>query len=160
MALETGNWKLETVFMHVLREYRHEDFETLYRIDQECFDAELAYSRAELNHYLLRKAAFAIVAEDKKGNVAGFIVAETDKRGFGHIITIDVLPTAWRTGLGSKLLATVEQRIRTAGCRLVLLEVAIDNVTAIQFYKRLNYAIDKVIPHYYNDGRDAFLMIK
>lgn len=146
--------------MHVLREYRREDFETLYRIDQECFDAELAYSRAELNHYLLRKSAFAIVAEDKKGSVAGFIVAETDRRGFGHIITIDVLPIARRTGLGSKLLAAVEQRMRTAGSRLVLLEVAIDNSAAIQFYKRLNYAIDKVIPHYYTDGRDAFLMIK
>ena len=146
--------------MHVLREYRREDFETLYRIDQECFDPQLAYSRAELNHYLLRKSAFGILAEDKKGNVDGFVLAETDRRGFGHIITIDVLDRARRTGLGTKLMAAAEQRMRAAKTSIVLLETAVDNLPALHFYKRLKYSVEKVIPRYYNGERDAFLLIK
>ena len=146
--------------MHVLREYRREDFETLHRIDQECFDPELAYSRAELNHYLLRRNAFGIVAENKKGSIEGFVLAETDKRGFGHIITIDVLDSARRTGLGTKLMAAAEQRTRAAKAGVVMLETAVDNVPALQFYKRLKYSVEKVIPRYYNGERDAFLLSK
>lgn len=146
--------------MHVLREYRHSDFETLFEIDQECFDPELAYSRAELNHYLLRKGAFAIIAEDRKKKIEGFVVAEADRRGFGHIITIDVLKNARRSGLGTKLMAAVEQRLRTSGSRVIVLETGVDNLAALKFYKRLNYTVEKVIPHYYSGERDAFLLSK
>jgi [ribosomal protein S18]-alanine N-acetyltransferase len=145
--------------MYLLRDFRPSDFETLYRIDQECFDLELAYSRAELNQYLLRKGAFAVVAEDKKGSIGGFVAAETS-RGFGHIITIDVLPGARRSGLGTHLMMEAEQRMRAAGAKAVMLETAVDNLTALRFYKRLKYSVEKVIPRYYNGNRDALLLSK
>ncbi len=143
----------------MIREATAADFRTLWRIDQECFTAGISYSQAELRHYMKRRGAFTLVNEDDAG-IAGFLVAESSRRGAGHIITIDVLPRARRAGVGSGLLRAGEQRLRDAGCGAVLLETAVDNEPAIRFYKRYGYSILKTIPRYYMDSLDALLMGK
>ena len=87
-------------------------------------------------------------------------MASVNTRGAGHIITIDVLPEFRRSGLGSKLLTTAEQRLFAAGCDHVHLETAVDNQAAIAFYKRQKYFIQKTTPRYYSNGVDAFVMVK
>lgn len=143
----------------MIREASAADFDILWRIDQECFVEGISYSQAELRHYLRRRNGFTLLKEDDAG-VAAFIVAETSRRGAGHIITIDVLPRARRSGYGSELLRMAEDRLLTAGCGAVLLEVAVDNESAIRFYKRHGYSVLKTIPRYYLDSLDALLMGK
>ena len=142
-----------------LRDYRSADFETLWRIDQECFPPELAYSRSELAGYIRRQSSLTLVAE-LEGEIAGYIVAERGGRKAGHIITLDVRHPARRAGLGSKLMAAAEERLRTLGCSSILLEVAVDNAAAIAFYHRYGYATLATIPRYYNDRTDALLLGK
>jgi len=48
-----------------IRQFEKGDFETLWRIDQACFDPQLAYSRPELAFYVRRPSAFTLVAEDE-----------------------------------------------------------------------------------------------
>ena len=72
--------------------------------------------------------------------IAGFIVAEAD-RAKGHIITIDVIAPARRYGVGSLLLGAAEDRLRAAHCQLVELETAVDNISALSFYKRHGYSV-------------------
>src|SRR5437660_6562904 len=87
--------------LFTLRDFRREDFETLWRIDQSCFPLGISYSRLELSAYIRRRGAFTLVAESaesgqaERGEIAkpapsilGFIVAEASRRGMGHIITI------------------------------------------------------------------------
>ena len=152
-----------------LRDFRPEDFETLWAIDQKCFVAGIAYSRRELSAYMRRRGAFTIVAENSRAEgeanlgsaaMTGFIVAEISRRYTGHIITIDVLPEHRRSGLGSKLLAAAEDRLRTAGCRNIELEAAVNNLSAIAFYKRHGYYIVATRSHYYPGGLDAFALQK
>ena len=159
-----------------LRDFRHEEFETIWRIDQKCFAPGISYSRLELATYLQRPGAFVLVADGfEAGNtgtlgrpsggnhvsavIVGFIVAEAS-RGRGHIITIDVLPDARGAGIGSQLLHAAEDRLRAAGCDAVILETAVDNKPALSFYKRHRYAVIKSIPRYYANGVDAFVMKK
>jgi [ribosomal protein S18]-alanine N-acetyltransferase len=148
-----------------VRNYRPEDFETLWSIDQSCFTPGIAYSRAELQDYIHRKTAFTLIAESA-GSVGspdpatlGFLVAEST-RGIGHIITIDVRAEARRHRVGSVLLASAESRLTQAGCRGVRLETAVDNLSALSFYKRHGYAVLRVIRHYYSNGVDALLLDK
>jgi ribosomal-protein-alanine N-acetyltransferase len=153
-----------------LREFRREDFDTLWQIDQECFAPGIAYSRLELAAYIRLRGAFTVVAEnlqdDGKPGVAslsevlGFIVAQAKRSGVGHILTIDVLPAGRRIGVGSKLLATAEDRLRFVGCSSVILETAVDNSGALAFYKRQGYSVTRTIPRYYSNGVDAFVLEK
>ncbi|MGA9305459.1 MAG: N-acetyltransferase [Candidatus Sulfotelmatobacter sp.] len=148
-----------------VRDFQSADFETLWRLDQECFPPGVSYSRAELKLYMRRGRSFTLVAEDAaatrgKGLVSGFIVAEADGRGHGHIITIDVIATARRFGVGSLLLRTAEHRLRASGCRAIELETAVDNSSALAFYKRHGYNVIKTFPRYYSNGVDALVLQK
>jgi len=153
-----------------IREFRRSDFNALWEIDQQCFPPGISYSPLELLTYMRRLRSFTLVAEqpvsgsgNQDGEVArpvGFIVGEAGRRQTGHIITIDVLEEARRSGLGSKLLRAAEQRLRAAGCRAVFLEAAVDNAAALAFYKRHDYFLMKTLPRYYSSGVDAFMLKK
>jgi len=160
----------------VLQDFRPEDFEVLWRIDQKCFAPGIAYSRRELAAYVRRRGSFTVVAkcvvangipadpslretEDFAG-ILGFIVAEAGRRGAGHIISIDVLSESRRLGIGSRLLSAAEERLQTALCHTVTLETAVDNASALAFYKRHHYSVVKIVPRYYPNGMDAFQMDK
>lgn len=144
-----------------IRPSRVADFETLWRIDQLCFPPDQAYSRLELSVYMKRRGAFTLVAEtDIPAKIAGFIVAEANTRGQGHIVTIDVLEGARRGGVGSQLMRAAEKRLGDEACRNVSLETAVDNEAALLFYKRQGYFVEKTIPRYYNGTLDALLMRK
>ena len=148
-----------------LRDYRPADFAVLWNIDQQCFAPGIAYSKRELAIYIRRRGSFTIVAEhggigsNGSPRIAGFIVAEAS-RGMGHIISIDVLPDSRRLGLGSKLLLAAENRLQSLDCRAVILETAVDNTSALSFYKRHQYAVLKVSPRYYSNGVDALVLGK
>jgi ribosomal protein S18 acetylase RimI-like enzyme len=154
-----------------IRQFAASDFDILWRIDQTCFPAGIAYSRAELRFYMRRPSSFTLVAvetpRDKDeenapasaGAHAGFIVAEAGRRA-GHIITIDVVASARRSGVGSLLLAAAESRLRNAHCSAVELETAVDNASALSFYKRHGYSVIKTHPRYYSNGVDALVLAK
>lgn len=163
-----------------IRQFKKTDFETLWRIDQACFDPQLAYSQPEMAFYIRRPGAFTLVAEaganpdptarnKSPGNgdpmrgplppILGFIVAET-RRQSGHIITIDVVADARRLGVGSALLAAAENHLRQGGVLTVALETAVNNAPAIRFYKQKGYFVEKTIRGYYSNQLDALVMTK
>ncbi len=163
---------LETRTVFRLRSNQSKDIEKLWRIDQECFDEGIAYSRAELSSYIQRRGSFTIVAEltedwtsedvpaakFEKGTIAGFIVAELHPKGYGHIITIDTRKQFRRQKLGSTLLKAAEDQLREHDCFMTVLEVAVNNIGAITFYKRHGYTVARTIPRYYKRELDAFIM--
>ncbi len=143
----------------VIRDFKSEDFEALWLMDQECFPPGIAYSKQELKSYIRHRGSFTLVADDSTaGKVAGFIVAHGGPTG--HVITIDVISTARRAGVGSLLLQAAENRLRGAGSRAVGLETAVDNLTALSFYKRHGYNVIRTWPRYYSNGVDALVMKK
>ena len=152
-----------------LRDFHSSDFGQLWSIDQQCFRAGIAYSRAELSAYMNLPGAFTMLAETAesgadpaggKPEVLGFVVAHLNRAHAGHIITIDVLPKAQRSGVGSALLGAAEQRLHERGCKFIRLETAVDNESALHFYKRHQYVVVRTIPAYYPDGLDALVLKK
>jgi ribosomal-protein-alanine N-acetyltransferase len=143
-----------------LRDFRREDFGTLWAIDQECFPPGIAYSKQELAEYM-RHSAFASIAESAEAaDILGFIVVAAGRGRTGHVITIDVRPKARRFGVGSRLLVAAEECLRNSKCMSVSLETAVDNASALAFYKQHKYEIVKTLPEYYSNGVDAFVMQK
>jgi len=155
-----------------VRDFQPEHLETLWRIDQDCFPPGISYSRQELKFYVSRRGAITLVAVSDpeksvpesfaklfaNGVIAGFIVAQPGNTG--HIVTIDVVASARRSGVGSLLLLAAEDRLRSAGSRAVTLETAVDNVSALGLYKRHDYSVVRTIPRYYSNGVDALVLQK
>jgi [ribosomal protein S18]-alanine N-acetyltransferase len=154
-----------------IRPFHKADFETLWQIDQACFDSQLAYSRPEMAFYMRRTGAFTLVAEENQvghpnnggagppTRILGFIVAEV-RGNSGHVITIDVIAEARRFGVGSALLAAAENQLRERGALDVALETAVDNEGAIRFYKQHGYLVEKAVRGYYSNQLDALVMGK
>jgi [ribosomal protein S18]-alanine N-acetyltransferase len=157
-----------------LRNYRHGDFEALYRIDRACYASDMAYSREDLRTYLGFVGGECIVAEvveatttlqgdervgQRAKRIAGFCISA--RRGaHGHIITMDVLKEFRRVGVGSALLAEVEKRLAGVGVRRVGLETATDNEPGIAFWQRSGFTSVGVKKGYYGGRRDAYYMTK
>lgn len=146
-----------------LRAFRVSDLDALYQLDQICFEPGVAYSQAELARYIRRPDAKAWVAESSAGaqaEIAGFLIASCDRRGHGHIITLDVAPAARRRAVGTMLMEAAENWMRRQGGTAVFLETAEDNLPAQAFYLRRGYSKLRRIEDYYGKGTAAWLMAK
>ncbi|HUO35876.1 MAG TPA: N-acetyltransferase [Candidatus Acidoferrum sp.] len=148
-----------------LRSFEPDDFETLWRIDQACYEPQVAYSRRELKNYLSFWGADCVVAEARERDsipraaIAGFCI--TARRSeLGYVITMDVLSDWRRHGVGTLLVKEAEGRMASNGVREVSLETATDNEAGIAFWKRHGYRNRGVRKGYYPGGRDAFAMFK
>jgi ribosomal-protein-alanine N-acetyltransferase len=142
-----------------LRSYDPSDFETLYEIDQACFDQLIAYSRRDLRTYLKFPRAECVIGETGASEVAGFCISARRAQQ-GYIITMDVLPKFRRQGLATALLDEAERRMTMKKVTEVWIETATDNEPAIAFWQKHGYRKRGVQKHYYPDGRDAFTMQK
>ena len=60
-----------------MRDFKTEDFELLWRMDQECFAPGIAYSKQELRAYIRNRGSFTLVAADSdQAKPQGFIVVQ------------------------------------------------------------------------------------
>jgi ribosomal-protein-alanine N-acetyltransferase len=145
----------------VLRDYDPAaDFDALYKIDRQCFEPAIAYSRGQLREYLRMPGAVCLIAQaEAEQGIAGFIVTAHANQ-IGYIVTIDVLPAFRRHSVGAKLLAEAEKRLSAAGVRSIELETATDNAPAVAFWQKHGYRTQGVIENYYPNGRDAYSMTK
>ena len=169
--------------MFTLRDYQKRDFEELFELDRRCFDPSIAYSRPELTSFIEQRRAFTIVAEWNGPNsapsngsapadthkptagaprrpIAGFLTCHYQRQGYGHIITIDVHPDARRNHLGTLLVDAACERLRRMTAFMVVLEVAVNNHSALAFYDRFGFKRVKVLERYYSRDIDAIFMTK
>jgi len=148
----------EEPFIHV-RDYRPSDFGSLYALDQLCFPEGIAYTAEEIELGLSQRGAFSFVAEVEE-RVVAFVLAYQKKPLIGHIVTLDVHPDFRRRGIGQRLMDQAEQRLRARGAERMILEVGVQNDAALRFYEKLGYRRQRLLPHYYADRSDAYLMEK
>lgn len=135
------------------------DFETLYRLDQACFDGDIAYSRRELREFLSLSTAQAIAAEDpESAALVGFVVGYVSIHRRGQVVTLDVAREHRRQGIGKALLEALLARFSAAFVDQVRLEVDVENQAAVAFYERFGFARVRRLADYYGPNRPAWEM--
>jgi len=147
-----------------LRRAREKDLPEIQLIEKVSFINP--YSTFYQKH-LLKHADIYYVAL-YRGKIIGYIIARVENRGLpgvdvgkiGHIVSIAIHPDYRRRGLGRLLMIKAEEELKRMGCKRVYLEVRVTNYPAIKLYHKLGYVKLKVIPRYYQDGEDAYLMLK
>ncbi|HYV03607.1 MAG TPA: GNAT family N-acetyltransferase [Blastocatellia bacterium] len=142
-----------------IRDYNKSDFQRLYDIDQAAFPKGIAYSHLELHHYIRARKSRTLVAADA-GVVIGFVIACSEPRQLGHIITIDVVPHRQREQIGSQLLDHIERWLWQQGAQAIYLETPVDDAGAQGFYDKHGYFVLDRIEAYYNESIDALVMMK
>jgi ribosomal-protein-alanine N-acetyltransferase len=143
----------------VLRNARPEDLPRLWALDRLCFEAGIAYSRREIQRFLLLPGARSVLAETG-GELMGFALGYPDASDVARVVTLDVHPAFRRHGLGRRLLRELLAGLAAAGSARALLEVDVRNSGAIWFYRGEGFRETRRLPSYYGRGLDAFEMTK
>jgi ribosomal protein S18 acetylase RimI-like enzyme len=78
------------------------------------------------------------------GVVIGTVMAGYDgHRGWINYLGVD--PSSRRRGVGRALMIEAERLLRLEGCPKINLQVRISNTDAIEFYRRIGFAVDDVV---------------
>ena len=85
---------------------------------------------------------FLVACSD--GRIVATVMAGYDgHRGWINYLAVE--PGMRHTGLGRRLMAEAEKRLRAAGCPKINLQVRSNNAEAIEFYKRIGFRTDDVV---------------
>lgn len=125
---------------------------TIWEIEKKCFEAE-AFTKQQIAQLLTDPASIGLVAKLDR-QIVGFIIGtiyRERKALSGHILTIDVLPTHRRKGIGLRLLQEIEKIFKEKNIKTCCLEVREDNTAALKLYKKLGYVqVGKLKMYYLN----------
>src|SRR5258706_869616 len=121
-----------------LRGYRPGDLARLCEIDRQCFAAGIAFPRDEMAAMVGGPSPVILLAETPAGRLAGFVLAHR-RAAHAHLMTLDVLPSWRRRGLGRRLLLACERPLRPAGAATLYLETAVNNTAAQPLDAGLGY---------------------
>jgi ribosomal-protein-alanine N-acetyltransferase len=139
-----------------IRECRHGDLPEVYDIEKTSFphpydlDVFQAYlMRVEYSHF----DGFLVATQG--GRLIGYVLFEYGRKGL--IVSMAVRTDSRRKKVGTLLLREALLRL-SKKCREVTLQVGVSNVGARDLYRSFGFSIERVLPGYYPDGEDAYLM--
>ncbi|MEM3371398.1 MAG: ribosomal protein S18-alanine N-acetyltransferase [Candidatus Korarchaeum sp.] len=148
-----------------IRLFKPEDLEDVERINR-IFLPENYPSYFFMENYRRFPNSF-LVAETDEGKIVGYVMCRVEPhyiKGItlilGHVLSIAVSKEHRRRGIGEALMLKAEEGLLTYGSEVIYLEVRVSNEPAIRLYEKLGYKKLGIIPFYYADGEDAFLMYK
>jgi ribosomal-protein-alanine N-acetyltransferase len=76
----------------------------------------------------------------------------------GHVVSVAVLPQHRRKGIGEALINEAIKSMQLYKAKQCFLEVRVNNMAAINLYKKLGFQVTRTLRGYYADGEDAYLM--
>lgn len=129
----------------------------LVRLERRCYSPGDAYSPRMLATWLSDPAVIFLGLWQGQRLAA----AQISDLAAGHLITLDVHPDFQRRGLGRRLLRlTLALQRRWGGQSRVRCEIATDNVPSLRLHEQEGFRVAGLLPSYYRDGRDAFLLTR
>ena len=104
---------------------------------------------------------FYSIAENEKGDVIGYAGVFCPGEGVeADILTVGVLPDYRRQGIAREFIRQMEEWCAERKASAIMLEVKIDNDSAIALYQSLGYIKIAVRTDYFGPGLDAQVMRK
>lgn len=116
------------------------------------------WTPAKIREYIKDPETMVLVASDE-GVLAGFAVMKFHDEE-AHLLLLAVEPMSRRSGIGRALVTWLEKSCRTAGLRIIRLEVRASNDSAKAFYDNLGYRFVGQVAAYYDSREAAVVMTR
>lgn len=111
--------------------------------------------------YLIQRGTVIVAKTIKTEEIAGFaILLSRNNSRKGRIYALGVTTASRKTGIGSQLVAILEEISEKANCTRLTLEVSDRNKAAIALYNKCGFKQYGFRYGYYKDGGHALLMSK
>tara|TARA_B100000287_G_scaffold288447_1_gene271820 strand:+ start:3935 stop:4369 length:435 start_codon:yes stop_codon:yes gene_type:complete len=116
-----------------------------------CFEKHPPpYSENTIQDFLKDKN-YHLVKEKEKGFALARVIGNV-----AELITLAVVPEFRRSGIANKLLYELIEKIKILGANQLTLEVAENNIPAINLYKKLNFQSLHRRKNYFSHKQDRF----
>ncbi len=104
---------------------------------------------------------FFTVAVDGNNQIIGYAAVMVAAPGVeADVLTVGVLPEYRKAGIGTAFMEALENWASDKESNAMMLEVGVDNASAIALYESLGYSKISVRQNYYGTGLDALVMRK
>lgn len=134
------------------------DITPVYNVERKSFPYPFGQNLIQ-NIYLAAPELCLIL--ELNNEIIGFLLGGyTALPRQAHILSIAILQEYRGRGFGRKILTHFLNSIQNLNYTSVKLEVNVDNHKAIKMYEEFNFKIESKIRKYYQDGSDAYLMIR
>lgn len=132
------------------------DCDDLVALEECCFESE-TLSRLRFLYHIQNRNCYLLIAR-VDGTAAGYgMLLFHSRRSQGRIYSICTAPEFRKRGIGSELLAEMEDIAFHKGLG-VYLEVREENEPAQQLYRSRGYTVTGRKNEYYSDGGNALVM--
>lgn len=137
-----------------IREFCADDLKRVYEIEVDSFSnpygIDIIQQLSEIG------TGFLVAIENN--TVAGYIIFWIKEENQGHIISLAVDKKFRGQHIATRLLSMAINIFRNCEIFRINLEVKTQNIAAVNFYKKFGFITDRKVPHYYEDGSDAYVM--
>lgn len=152
---------------YTLRRFSPSDLEAVMNINRVCLPENYA---AYFFIDTFNNLPETFIVAEVQAQVVGYIMCRLE-HGFsdlkklrfarkGHIISVAVMPEFRNRGIGQLLVEQALSALSGHNADECYLEVRINNMQAINLYRKMAFEITRTIPRYYFDGFDAYVMTK
>lgn len=142
----------------MIRKTEEKDIPVLVEMEKDLFPDDPWPAREFL--YELHENPYAVIyLYEENGEILGYldhwILFEQ-----AEIADVGVRKDHQHEGIGTKLMEYAVSQSIQAGCENLSLEVRISNLHAIAFYEKSGFINAAKRRHYYENGEDAYLMVR
>ncbi len=141
----------------IIRKMNLEDLAHVINIEYQCFKSK--YTQKEFENELLDNPFAKLYVLEVNGDIVGYIdfwiTFET-----AQLCKIAINPINQNKGYSKLLLDSMHDECIREGCEVITLEVRVSNHKAISLYEHYDYVKANIRKNYYEDGEDAYLMVK
>lgn len=153
-------------FSGKLRQVKAKDLDEILRIEHECFDPALWWSRENYAPYFAKALSLSTIFsmavlpanDNQPETVAGYSLTAIEADTTATIISIAVRKSFQGQGLGLHMVKHLAKGMKKKGATILDLQVEENNDTAIRLYKTFGFVATGSLPDYYAPGRHAIKM--
>ena len=133
----------------LIREMQFDDLPTVFHLGESLFTAGKSpvlyrtWDEYEIMERFIADQQFCFVAESE-GKIIGFAIGTIIEKAraawsYGYLSWIGIDPAFQGQGIGKNLINRMTRKFISEGARMMMLDTAADNTSAIRFFKRKGF---------------------